>query len=79
MQVEEVKTLIDQSIAGCDVDVTIDGSHVHLVVVSEAFESLSAVKRQQLVYGALKDVIASGEIHAVHMKTYTPAERPSQA
>ena len=40
---------------------------------------LIAVKRQQLVFGALNDVIASGEIHAVHMKTYTPAERPSQA
>lgn len=79
MQVENVKALIDQAIAGCDVDVKIDGSHVHLVVVSEAFDGLNAVKRQQLVYGALQDVIASGEIHAVHMKTYTPAERPSQA
>ena len=79
MQVENVKALIDQAIAGCDVEVTIDGSHVHLIVVSEAFDGLNAVKRQQLVYGALNDVIASGEIHAVHMKTYTPAERPSQA
>ncbi|HEY7774810.1 MAG TPA: BolA/IbaG family iron-sulfur metabolism protein [Marinagarivorans sp.] len=79
MQAENVKALISQAITDSDVEVTVDGSHVHLVVVSEVFAGLNAVKRQQLVYGALQEVIASGEIHAVHMKTYTPAERPSQA
>lgn len=76
MQVEDVKALVQPVIAGGDVDVVIEGSHVHLVVVSSVFEGLSAVKRQQLVYGALQKTIANGEIHAVHMKTYTPAERP---
>lgn len=78
MQVEEVKALITQAVAECELDVVIEGSHVHVVAVSEAFEGLNAVKRQQLVYGALQSAIASGEIHAVHMKTYTPAERPAQ-
>ena len=69
MQVDEVKALIAQVIAECELEVSFEGNHVHLVVVSEAFAGLNAVKRQQLVYGALQAPIASGEIHAVHMKT----------
>lgn len=78
MQIEDVKALISQVVPECELEVVIEGSHVHVVVVSEAFEGLNAVKRQQLVYGALQSAIASGEIHAVHMKTYTSAERPAQ-
>lgn len=76
MQVEDIKTLITKAIPGCQLDVTLEGNHAHLVVVSEAFEGLNTVKRQQLVYGSLKETIASGVIHAVHMKTYTPSEQP---
>ena len=74
MQVEDVKSLVTEAIPECELDVTIEGSHVHLTVVSEAFEGLNPVKKQQLVYGALQQSIASGDIHAVHMKTYTPAQ-----
>jgi len=35
---------------------------------------LNPVKKQQLVYGALSDEIASGVIHAVNMRTYTPEQ-----
>ena len=78
MQIEDVKALITQAVPECELEVVIEGSHVHVMVISEAFEGLNAVKRQQMVYGALQSAIASGEIHAVHMKTYTPTERPAQ-
>ena len=32
------------------------------------------VQRQQLVYSALQEQIAAGDIHAVNMRTYTPQE-----
>jgi len=32
------------------------------------------VKRQQLVYASLGDLISSGAIHAVNIRTMTPAE-----
>jgi acid stress-induced BolA-like protein IbaG/YrbA len=76
MQENDIKELILSAVSNSDIEVTIEGSHVHLVVVSPEFEGLSAVKRQQKVYAALASTIASGAIHAVHMKTYTPAERP---
>ena len=74
MQVEEIKALIEASIPESLVEVQVDGSHIALNVVSPAFEGLNAVKNQQLVYAGLQEAIASGAIHAVHMKTYTPAQ-----
>lgn len=79
MQAEQIQSLIENVIADADVSVTIDGSHAHLDVVSDTFEGLNAVKRQQLVYGALQALIASGELHAVHMKTKTRAEQAAKA
>jgi acid stress-induced BolA-like protein IbaG/YrbA len=74
MQPEQIKALIESSLPGSEVQVGIDGSHVSLVVVSDAFSGLSPVKKQQLVYAALTDNIADGSIHAVHIKAYTPDE-----
>ena len=78
MNAEEIKGLLESKIADSEVQVNIDGSHVNLVVVSPAFEGLNPVKKQQLVYGVLQTEITSGVIHAVNMKTYTPAEWQAQ-
>ncbi|MDF1677974.1 MAG: BolA/IbaG family iron-sulfur metabolism protein [Legionellaceae bacterium] len=51
-----------------------DGYHYELTVVSDQFEGLRPVARQQWVYSKLKDYIASGELHALTMKTWTEAE-----
>ena len=45
-----------------------------LIAVGERFAELSPVKRQQVIYGALSEEIASGALHAVSIKTYTPAQ-----
>jgi len=74
---QEIKALLQATIENSEVEVRVEGSHAHLVVVSDAFAGLGPVKRQQLVYGALSEQIADGRIHAVHMKTYTPDQVPS--
>jgi monothiol glutaredoxin len=51
--------------AGCDLTVT---------VVSEQFNDLSVVKKQQLVMATLSEVLGSGKLHAVSVQPYTPAE-----
>ncbi|MBL4888896.1 MAG: BolA family transcriptional regulator [Candidatus Lindowbacteria bacterium] len=48
-------------------------SHFTLLVVSSNFDGLSLVERQQKVYSILSDEM-SGPIHALSMKTVTPAE-----
>lgn len=70
----EIKTLLEEAIDNCQVIAEGEGCNFQLTVISNVFEGLSTVKRQQLVYGYLQDAIASGAIHAVSMKTYTPEQ-----
>lgn len=51
--------------AGCDLSVT---------VISEQFNDLTIVKKQQLVMATLTEVLANGKLHAVSVQTYTPDE-----
>nr|WP_055439372.1 BolA/IbaG family iron-sulfur metabolism protein [Pseudidiomarina woesei] len=57
-----------------EVLVKLDGGHANITVVGELFSDLSRVKKQQVVYAPLKELIASGELHAVSIRTYTPTE-----
>ncbi|MFG6666752.1 BolA family protein [Halomonas sp. HNIBRBA4712] len=74
MQPNEVKALLESRIDGCDFHIQGEGCNFQVVAVGEAFDGLSPVKRQQLVYQALSDEIASGALHAISIKTYTPAQ-----
>jgi acid stress-induced BolA-like protein IbaG/YrbA len=66
----------DYIVAGlpCEhITVTGDGSHFEAVIVSAAFEGKRPIARHQLVYAALGDRMKA-EIHALSMRTLTPAE-----
>jgi len=79
MQPEEVKQLLLDKLADCEVEVSGDGRHFAIVVVGDIFAGLSPVKKQQLVYGALSELFADGRIHAVdRLVTLTRAERDRQ-
>ncbi len=78
MQPDELKALLETQLADSSVQVEIDGSHFHLTVVSPIFDGARPVKRQQMVYAVLSELIADGSIHAVHIQTYTPQEREQQ-
>jgi len=75
----DIQALLQSHIEGCEAEVQVDGGHVHARVISERFDGLNTLKRQQLVYGALNEAIADGRIHAVHMQTFTPAEWQAQS
>ncbi len=47
---------------------------MEVVVVSPAFEGVSRVRKQQLVYAAIAELIRDGALHAVTIRAYTPAE-----
>lgn len=74
MDSKDIKTLLQPHFTDGVIDVVVEASHVSLKIVSHAFEGLNTLKRQQKVYAALNEHIASGEIHAVNMKTLTPQE-----
>lgn len=75
MQVELLKSLIESSIPTKIVEVNSDDDrHFEAVVVSSLFDGLNLVKRQQLVYKSLGDLITTGKVHALSLKTYTIQE-----
>jgi acid stress-induced BolA-like protein IbaG/YrbA len=78
MQPEEIQELIQAGMAGAQVTVTGDGYKNEAVVVSETFEGMSTLQRHKAVYATVNEKIASGELHALTIKTYTPDEWQSQ-
>lgn len=75
MDEAEIRALLTAGLGECEIRLQIDGARVGAVIVTDAFDGLSRVKRQQLVYSLLNDKISSGEIHAVSMRCLTSAEQ----
>jgi acid stress-induced BolA-like protein IbaG/YrbA len=74
MQPEVIKQLIEQAIPGVEARVSGDGSHFQADVIGEVFEGKSMLEEQKMVYAAVNEHIASGAIHALTIKAFTPAE-----
>jgi acid stress-induced BolA-like protein IbaG/YrbA len=55
-----------------------DGRHFFATIVSTEFEGLPRIRRHQHVYAALGDRMRE-QIHALSMKTLTPAEYSARA
>jgi acid stress-induced BolA-like protein IbaG/YrbA len=70
---EYVKELIAAGLACEHLQVSGDGAHFEAVIVSSAFEGKRLVARHQLVNRALGSQMGN-EIHALSMKTLSPAE-----
>ncbi len=78
MQPQQVKDLLVQEFTECEVTVSGEGNHYDILIVGEVFAGLRAVKKQQMVYAVLRGLIADGSMHAVNIRTYTPAEWQAQ-
>ena len=74
MTAEQLQTLIASGLACAHLTVDGDGRHWQAVVVSAEFEGLRAIARHQRVYATLGTKMHTDEVHALSMKTYTPAE-----
>ena len=70
---QEVRDFIATGLACEQLEVEGDGRHFFATIVSVSFEGLSRVRRHQAVYSALGDRMHE-QIHALSMKTLTPAE-----
>lgn len=74
---EDVRRYIEQGLPCEHLQVTGDGQHFEALIVSRAFEGKSRVQRHQLVYAALGERMRA-EVHALSMRTLTPAEWEAQ-
>lgn len=74
-EIEElVSKLINEALELDEVHVKFDGSQCRINAVSDMFDDLSRVKRQQVVLKPLADIIKDGTIHAVTVKTFNKAQ-----
>ncbi len=55
-------------------DLTGTMDHWQVVVVSPVFEGKLSFERQKMIMSLLKEEIASNEVHALTMKTYSPSQ-----
>jgi acid stress-induced BolA-like protein IbaG/YrbA len=70
---DEVRDYIAAALSCTMLQVEGDGRHFFATIVSTEFEGQSRVRRHQRVYAALGDRMRE-QIHALSMKTLTPAE-----
>lgn len=77
----QIEQLIKSKLPDADVtiqDLTGTQDHYQATIVSSSFEGLNLVKQHQLVYGTVNTAMASGDLHALTLKTFTPDEWAQQ-
>jgi acid stress-induced BolA-like protein IbaG/YrbA len=73
---ETMHRQIAEALPGADIEVTGSGGHFEIKVVSAAFSGLNTLKKQRLVFGAIKELMAgdNAPVHAIdRMITEVPA------
>lgn len=78
MQASELQQIIQTGLACEHIEVDGDGRHWSAVIVSPEFEGKRLIQRHQRVYATLGERIKTDEVHALSMKTYSPAEWAQQ-
>ena len=74
MDPAEIKALIENGLAGAEVDVlSEDNTHYNAVVISTDFAGKRPLARHQLVYQCLGKLMGN-EIHAMSIRAHTPEE-----
>ena len=70
----ELHSIISAGLACEHLEVTGDGRHWEALVVSPDFEGKRLIQRHQRVYATLGARMHTDEVHALSMRTFTPAE-----
>ena len=74
MTADQLKALIAAGMACEHLEVEGDGRHWFATIVSPEFEGKRPIARLQRVYATLGERLKTDEVHALSMKTLTPAE-----
>ncbi|SHF37025.1 Acid stress-induced BolA-like protein IbaG/YrbA, predicted regulator of iron metabolism [Lampropedia hyalina DSM 16112] len=74
MTANELETLIAHGLQCTHIALEGDGRHWFATIVSPEFEGLRPIQRHQKVYATLGQRMHTDEVHALSMKTLTPAE-----
>ena len=71
MEISEVEARIKEIVP--DSEIEVDGAECDfsVTIVSEAFNDLPLMKRQQMILKGFSELLASGALHALTIKAYT--------
>jgi acid stress-induced BolA-like protein IbaG/YrbA len=79
IQKETIKQLIEEGLPGSEAIIKgDDGSHFEGVVICPDFEGKGMLEQHRMVFATLGERVQTGEIHALSIKTYTPAQWQAQ-
>lgn len=74
MTADQLQALIAAGLPCEHLELEGDGRHWYATIVSAEFEGKRPIARHQRVYATLGSRMHTDEVHALSMKTYTPAE-----
>lgn len=77
MSGEQIKEILSKAMPVTLVetqDLTGGGDHWQLIIVSPAFEGKGLIEQHRLVNEALKEPLSDQRIHALSLKTFSPAQ-----
>jgi acid stress-induced BolA-like protein IbaG/YrbA len=78
MTADQLQAIIAAGLRCEHIELTGDGRHWYATIVSPEFEGKRPIQRHQRVYATLGQKMQTDEVHALSMKTYTPAEWAAQ-
>ena len=74
MTSDELQSIISSNLPCQHIELSGDGQHWYATIVSSSFEGQRMIQRHQKVYATLGSRMHTNEVHALSMKTFTPAE-----
>ena len=74
MEINEIRAKIQRGLPGATVEVAGEDAHYSTLVVSDVFEGKSRIEQHRMVYATLREEMANQAVHALALKTFTPAE-----
>ena len=74
MEPSEIARRIEQGLPGAVADVKGADNHYSARVVSDRFEGKTRIEQHKMIYDLFREEMASQEIHALALKTLTPAQ-----
>ena len=71
---KQVEEILEKEFPQSQIELTGDGCHFTLRLISEKFVGKSRIERSRMVYAKLSQLIDSNKLHALQMKLKTPSE-----
>ena len=74
MEIDDLKSILLRELPDAQLRVQGEGCNFSVDVIAPSFAGVTKLNRQKRVLACIKEQLASGEIHAMSVKAYTPEE-----